>query len=70
MKITTDEISKKVPTVTKAEDWDQRYTNKNYIWTVEPNACLKEQVSDLMPGSKGCSRKRNPARDPGYVCRG
>ena len=32
------------------EDWDQRYRQKDFVWSVEPNRFLAAEVEGLQPG--------------------
>lgn len=46
----------------RREDWDARYTEKDFVWTVEPNRFLVAEVSDLPPGRAldlACGEGRN-----------
>ena len=31
--------------------WDERYANKDYLWTVEPNRFVQQHVARLTPGT-------------------
>lgn len=37
------------PTMTR-EDWDSRYSKKEFLWTVEPNRSLTQELSNYAPG--------------------
>jgi SAM-dependent methyltransferase len=37
------------PTMTR-EDWDSRYLSKEFLWTVEPNRSLTQELSNYAPG--------------------
>ena len=44
------------------EEWNKRYANKEFVWTVDPNRFLVAEVSDLQPGRAldlGCGEGRN-----------
>jgi 2-polyprenyl-3-methyl-5-hydroxy-6-metoxy-1,4-benzoquinol methylase len=46
----------------RREDWDARYTEKDFVWTVEPNRFLVAEVSELPPGRAldlACGEGRN-----------
>jgi hypothetical protein len=30
--------------------WDRRYTNRDFVWTVQPNQCLVQEVERLPAG--------------------
>ncbi|HUU60817.1 MAG TPA: class I SAM-dependent methyltransferase, partial [Acidimicrobiia bacterium] len=32
------------------QDWDQRYREKGFVWSVEPNRFLVPEVEGLQPG--------------------
>lgn len=35
----------------KREDWNRRYSEKDFVWTVDPNRFLTAEVQSLSPGS-------------------
>ncbi len=35
----------------KREDWNRRYSEKDFVWTVDPNRFLTAEVQPLSPGS-------------------
>lgn len=43
-------------------DWNERYSTDDYVWDVEPNRFLAEEVADLTPGRAldlACGEGRN-----------
>lgn len=46
----------------KREDWDARYTEKEFVWTVDPNRFVVSETGDLPPGRAldlACGEGRN-----------
>lgn len=46
----------------RREDWDARYAEKDFVWTVEPNRFLVEEAGGLPPGRAldlACGEGRN-----------
>lgn len=46
----------------KREDWDARYSEKGFVWSVEPNRSLVAEVAGLAPGRAldlACGEGRN-----------
>ena len=46
----------------KAADWDERYRAKEFIWGVEPNRWVAQELADLPPGRAldlACGEGRN-----------
>lgn len=44
------------------EDWDARYAQADFVWTVEPNRLFAAEVADLAPGRAldlACGEGRN-----------
>jgi SAM-dependent methyltransferase len=46
----------------QAEDWDERYRGRDYVWSTEPNLFLPGEVAGLAPGRAldlACGEGRN-----------